>query len=155
MSLKKIEQVKADKGFKIFDLIVYAVIIVSVAVAFTVLFTVRDDSPLSGIRVYAKGAAVFEYTFSDGKYKILGDAADIEVDDGDGILAVKITTDAGFNEIEINKSGRVKVTDADCKNKDCVYSLEIKDNSGIIFCSPHGLRVVPYNYVDDGANVEI
>ena len=50
MSLKKIEQVKADKGFKIFDLIVYAVIIVSVAVAFTVLFTVRDDSPLSGIR---------------------------------------------------------------------------------------------------------
>ncbi len=73
MSLKKIEQVKADKGFKIFDLIVYAVIIVSVAVAFTVLFTVRDDSPLSGIRVYAKGAAVFEYTFSDGKYNITND----------------------------------------------------------------------------------
>lgn len=155
MSLKKVTQVKADRGFKIFDLIVYGIVILAVAVAFIVLFTTRDDSPLSGIRVYAKGEAVFEYSFKENAYKIVGDGAKITVDKDEEKLTVRIATDVGYNTMEIFKSGKVKVVDADCKNKDCVYSMEIKDNSGIIYCSPHGLRIVPYDYSDFGPDVEI
>ena len=45
MSLKKIEQVKKDKGFRLFDLIIYGVIVLTVAVLFIVIFTTRDTDP--------------------------------------------------------------------------------------------------------------
>ena len=63
MSLKKIEQVKKDKGFKIFDLIIYGVIIITVAVLFIVVFTTRNTDPLTGIKVYVNSEIVFEYEF--------------------------------------------------------------------------------------------
>ena len=44
MSLKKVEQVKADKGFKIWDLIIYGVIAVTVAVLFIVIFATKDEA---------------------------------------------------------------------------------------------------------------
>ena len=43
MSLKKIEQVKKDRGFKIFDLIVYGAVIVAVIVSFVVIFTTKNS----------------------------------------------------------------------------------------------------------------
>ena len=155
MSLKKIEQVKADKGFKIFDVVVYGLIAVLVVALFIAVFVTRDDSPLSGIRVYSKGVAVFEYNFEKDEYKQLSDDVKTEVTDKDGVLTVKITADVGYNVLEIKKSGSVKVTAADCRSLDCIYSPAIKDNSGIIYCSPHGLRIVPYNYSTDDPNVNV
>ena len=67
MSLKKVEQVKADKGFKIWDLIIYGAIAVIVAVLFITLFAVRDTSPLKGIRVVLGNEVVYEYDFENGK----------------------------------------------------------------------------------------
>lgn len=152
MSLKKVRQVKADKGFKIWDLAVYGAVAIVAVVIFLAVFLTRDSSPLEGVRVYSRGTPVFEYVFGKDEYKILGDgAAEVVVTDGDGELTVRVTTDDGYNVISVNKSGGVKVTEADCKNKDCVYIPEITDNGGIIFCSPHGLRVVPFDYdPDDG-----
>ena len=63
MSLKKVTQVKADKGFKLPDLIIYCALLVLVAVTFIVVFTTRDDSPLKGIRIYVKSEIVYEYDF--------------------------------------------------------------------------------------------
>lgn len=151
MSLKKIESVKKDKGFKIWDLIIYGVIIAMVAVTFTVVFTTRDTSPLSGIRIYTKGIAVFQYSFESGKYEVLSDTAQIEVNDGSDALTVKITTGNDYNVVEIVKSGSVSVKEANCRSYDCIYASPIKDNSGFIICSPHALRIVPYNFdPDDG-----
>lgn len=153
MSLKKIGQVKADKGFKIWDLIIYGVIIALVAALFIAVFATRDDSPLRGIRIYSKGEAVFEYSFQSGKYEQLSQSVEITAEEGDGVLLVTVKSDVGYNKVEIKKSGSVRVTDADCKNRDCVYSMEIKDNGGIIYCSPHGLRIVPYDFQSDGPEV--
>jgi len=44
MSLKKIQQVKKDKGFKIFDLIIYGIIILTVAVLFIAIFATRNTN---------------------------------------------------------------------------------------------------------------
>ncbi len=150
MSLKKVRQTKADKGFKIWDLIVYGAIIALAVVLFIVVFTTRDTSPLSGIRIYSKGAAVFEYSFESGKYQKLSEAADLEISDEGDKLIIKISCSEGYNVVELGKSGYVKVTDADCANKDCVHMHDIVDNSSAIYCTPHGLRIVPYEFEDDG-----
>ena len=59
MSLKKIEQVKRDRGFKIPDLIVYGAVIVAVIVSFVVIFTTKNSDPLTGIRVYSGAQFLF------------------------------------------------------------------------------------------------
>ncbi|MDE5942763.1 MAG: NusG domain II-containing protein [Clostridia bacterium] len=153
MSLKKIESVKKDRGFKIWDLIIYGVIIALVVITFTVVFTTRDTSPLSGIRIYSKGVAVFEYSFENGKYNILSDANEIEVSDNGESLTVKITSGKEYNLVEIVKSGSVSIKEANCHSLDCVYMPAIKDNSGFIYCSPHALRIVPFNFDPDDGNI--
>ncbi len=71
MSLKKVSQVKADKGFKIWDLIVYGAIVIIIAVIFIAVFVTKDAGPLKGIRIYSAENLVFEYDFTSGEYKNL------------------------------------------------------------------------------------
>lgn len=147
MSLKKVQQVKADRGFKIFDLIVYGAIALLVAALFIAVFASRDTSPVEGIRVYAGGTAVFEYDFGKGSYTVLGES--VTVTDGE-VLTVKIDTAGGCNVLEINKAERTaKMAEADCRGQDCVHTPAIKDNSGIIYCSPHGIKIVPFGHEED------
>ncbi len=145
MSLKKIDEVKKDRGFKIFDLIIYGVVALFVAVTFIVIFTTRDTSPASGIRVYSDNAVVFEYNFKDGKHKNLNKDRVEVLSEDDKTLEIKVTFDGGHNTVLIDKSGRVTVKDADCFGKTCM-AMEIKDKSGMIYCSPHRLRIEPYNF---------
>ncbi|MCX4286764.1 MAG: hypothetical protein OSJ68_05690, partial [Clostridia bacterium] len=67
MSLRKIEQLKADKGFKIWDLIVYGVIITVAITLMIILFAVRDTSALKGIRIYVVNNIIYEYDFENDK----------------------------------------------------------------------------------------
>ena len=50
MSLKKVEAVKKEKGFKILDLIVYGIILAIVVVLFIVVFATKNTDALSGDR---------------------------------------------------------------------------------------------------------
>lgn len=147
MSKTTLENVKKDKGFQIFDLIVYGVIVLIVAVSFIAVFATKDKSPLTGVKVYLEEIAVFEYDLENDKYEIT-EGYNIDVSDNGDSLQVKISTEAGYNLIEIEKKGRVRIKEADCHGRDCVYSPAIKDNNGIIFCSPHRLKITPSNYDD-------
>lgn len=145
MSLKKIQQVKRNKAFVIWDVIVYGVIIAVTLAIFLAVFLTRDTSPLKGVRISVEDLVVYEYNFESGDEK-LNEAFVEKLDDG----KIKVTSKYGYNIIEI-ESGGVKVTDADCGKLDCVYTGEIKDNSGIIYCSPHKLKIQPYGFdIDDG-----
>lgn len=146
MSLKKVQQVKKDRGFKPADLIVYGLIAALVAALFIAVFATRDTSPLSGVRVYVGAEVVFEYNFSSGEYSA---AEGVEVTHGD-VIGVRIEVDGGYNVLEINPSARTaKVTQADCRGQDCVHTPAITDNSGIIYCSPHGVKIVPFGLKGD------
>lgn len=151
MSLKKVGEVKKDRGFRLFDLIVYGVIVLFVAVTFIVVFTTRDVNPLGGIRVYADDKTVFEYDF---KSEPVYDKEKVELAEDNGNLILTVRAGGGYNKIVIDKDKKtVKVTDADCGKKDCVYTPAIKNNSGIIYCSPHRLRIVPYNFDPDNGKI--
>ncbi len=156
MSLKKVGQVKADRGFKIWDLLVYGIIILIAAVLFVVVFTTRDTSPLTGIRIYSANDVVFEYNFVKSEYTVLDETCVEVTDDGEEFLLITLRFDGGgYNCVEIDKRGSVKVTSADCGKKDCTYSPEIKDNSGMIYCLPHRLKILPYGFDVDGGVIKI
>ncbi|MDE7082436.1 MAG: NusG domain II-containing protein [Clostridia bacterium] len=144
MSLKKVEQVKVDKGFRIWDLIIYGAIAVIVAVLFIVIFVTKDESPLTGVRVFVEGQTVFEYEFNgEPMYSETVKAEHVKEDDS-GLTVTVNSSDGGVNVIYIDKSAKtVKVTEANCNGKQCVYFHAIDDNNKLIYCSPHGLRIEP------------
>ena len=152
MALKKIEQVKKDRGFKLFDIIIYGAVILIVAVLFIVLFTTRDTSSLTGVRITVKGETVFEYEF--GETPQFSDAVTVE-EDGKGITVI-IVSDGDKNVVFIDKEkNTAKMIEADCKGRQCLYFEEMKDNSDFIYCSPHGVKVEPLFKDLDNPNIPV
>lgn len=161
MSLKKVESVKSEKGFKLPDLIVYGIILLLVAILLITTFATRNTDPFQGVRVYVDKTAVMSYDFNkDGLsgLEVIAKDGSVEVPENvsGNVFTVKVRTGGdGYNLIEINRSSRsVRVVEANCSSHDCVHTPAIKDNNGIIFCSPHRLRIIPFNFEveDDGGD---
>lgn len=141
MSLKKIEQTKRDKWFRIFDLIIYGVILVSVAVLFIVLFTTRDTSSLTGVRITVKSSVVFEYEFGK-EYRKLSE--DIEVEEDEKGITVTVRRGDDLNVVYIDKDKKTaKMQEANCRGKHCLYFSPLENNSQFISCSPHSVKIEP------------
>lgn len=154
MSLKKIGQIKEGKWFRVWDLIVYGIIAVTVAALFLSVFLTRDRSPASGIRITYAGTAVFEYDYSSDKYSVIAaDCIEINSDSDDKLELIFHPNGGGYNKVLIDKKNKsARVIDADCSTrKDCVYSPAITDNSLIICCPPHKMTIEPLklNIKDD------
>lgn len=156
MSLKKTQQLKNDRGFKPADLIIYGIIVLLVAAAFIWVFASRDSAPLSGFTVYVGNTRVFEYDFTRNKYAVLpADGVEVETEEGAN-LTVTVRQAAGYNVLEVDVSAKsVRVVQADCGRGDCVFTPAVRDNSGIIYCSPHRLRIVPFNFDDYNGDILI
>lgn len=158
MSLKKIEQVKADKGFKIFDLIIYGVVTALAVVLFIVVFTVRDTSPVRGVKFKYINEIIYEYDFEKGEISRNDKYIEItEETEEKLIIKIKLTGDE-FNVVELDKSGSVKMIDANCPRKDCIHGntfigSEIKNNSDYIHCLPHKFQILPYDYDLDNGDI--
>ncbi|MDE6613426.1 MAG: NusG domain II-containing protein [Clostridia bacterium] len=141
MSLKKIEQVKKDRGFKILDLIIYGAVLALVAALFIAVFTTRDTSALTGVKITVGTESVFEYEFG-GEPQKKADCVTVE-EDGKSIT-VTVVTDGGTNVVYIDKAEKTaKMIEADCRGKQCMYFPELDNNSKYIYCSPHGVKVEP------------
>lgn len=153
MSLKKVEQVKRDKGFKLADLIIYGAIVIIIAVVFIVTFAVRGGT-LRGVRIKVYGTAVFACSFENGTYSAFTEDDSIEftkIEDGRQLVTVK--GEQGYNVVEINYVNRtVKVVEADCRHGDCIYSnlhptqIITSNQSLPIYCNPHALIIEPLDY---------
>lgn len=140
MSLKKIKQVKEDKGFKIFDLVIYGAILLAVAAMFIAVFATRNGDPLTGVRIYYSAETVFEYEF--GGEPVYSDC--VSVEETDAGLTVTVTVAEGKNVLYIDKQAKTaKMAEADCNGKQCTYFAAISDNNGLIYCNPHKLRIEP------------
>lgn len=164
MSLKKVEQVKKDRFFKIWDILIYGIIAAVIVALFLAVTLTADKSSLSGIEGYYNNNLAFTYNFAEDELKVvLTDNIKVEENNSDTVKLLFVT-DGGsltehtdYNIIEINKSARsVRITESDCSNrKDCVYSPAITNSAGLIVCSPHRLRILPADYEDDGQTLPI
>lgn len=154
MSLKKIDEIKNSKWFRIWDFVVFGVIIV-VAVALILAFTLgRDKSKLGGFSVSFRGETVLTYEFGSDKPPKVLNAAYVEVKEEKGGFTVRFESgDGGYNVIYVDTAARtVDVTDSNCSShKDCVHTAKLTNNSSLpIICTVHGLTVSPLKFVDDG-----
>lgn len=155
MSLKKVEQVKADKWFKIWDIIVYGVLLAAVVVLIISFAIIGNGGELDGVCVSYNGEQVFVYNFDDGDYNVFAEDRIIIKEETAQKLILTFYTEnkKGFNEIEIDKKGRsAKVTSSNCSlHKDCVYTAALDSKRSVpIICTPHALSIAPLSPSDDG-----
>lgn len=151
MSLKKIEQVKKDKGFKVLDLIIYGAVLLVVAVLFIVIFSTHNTDPLSGVKIYVNAQEVFAYEF--GGVPTNSGRAEVE-EDNKGITVTIRSEDGDLNVIYIDKSEKsVKMIETNCRGQQCLYFPAIDNNSKFIYCNPHGLKIEPYFRDFDNPNI--
>lgn len=160
MSLKKVESVKSEKGFKLPDLIVYGAIILLVTALFIAVFATRNTEPFQGVQVYVNNTAVMSYDFNKDELKIIAKDGSVQPENVEGsVFTVKVSVgEERYNIIEIDRTTRsVSIVQANCGSHDCVHTPAIKNNNGIIFCSPHRLRIVPFDFEveDNGGNILI
>ena len=124
------------KPFRVFDLIIYALI----AVAIVCLFAFARPKTGKSIEVLYKGERVLFYDFETKNFTA-GGAVELI-----GENKFRIKTEKGYNDIEIDLEKKTAtVTDADCKGKECV-KMNLKE--GAIICVPHSLVI---KYTDDTA----
>ena len=128
----KVENVK--KGmFKRWDIAVYALIAVLIAVSLIVFFANKTST--EAFEVYINGEKVMEYSFADNSYLIYkSDRVEVV-----GDAQFRFICDGGYNVLKVDKDNKdAVVTDADCAGKEC---KSMKLSSGTIICAPHGLVV--------------
>lgn len=160
MSLKKIEQIKGGKPFKIWDVIIYAAVLVIVAALFITLYFMRSRGELMGISVIYNGIEIFTYDFGEDKYEIMDESHIVIISESGEALYLRFVvnsddTENDYNDIYIDKTApSVSVTEADCSShKDCCYMSAITDDSMEIYCTPHKLRVTAANFKPSGTDI--
>lgn len=162
MSLKKLRQVRADRGFKIWDILVYGVVLAAIALMFISLFFTADRSGVTAIKItfIKNGESLTAFTYdydNDGYEVILPENIEITAED-ERELCLYFYSDDGrkeYNYIIINKTERsVWVEEANCRNKTCMGFGKLKNNNQAISCSPHGYMVIePVAYQVSGSKI--
>lgn len=118
---------KIKKKQKNIMLIIPIVLLVIICIIFIILrgfrFGLNQELviALDGVR----------YTYDDGTYPTLNDTKQFT-----------ITTDLGFNTIEIN-NGSISVIDSDCRDEICIHTGKINftTDTDMIVCAPHRLCI--------------
>ena len=160
MSLKKIEQIKDNKPFKILDLVIYMAVLLSAAALFVAFYFTRERGELTGICVYYNSVEIFTYDFENDEYKISDESHIVNITDSAEALSLRFVvnadnTESDYNDIYIDKTAvSVTVTQADCSShKDCCYMSDITNDSMEIYCTPHKLRITAVDFKPSGTDI--
>lgn len=155
MSIRKIEQIKEGRFFRLSDLIIYGVILIVTAALFLAYFLTRDNSAADGFKVRYGDRVVFTYYYDKDEYDKIKYPENIEITSDDSEkLCLTFYTDGkkGYNKITVDKKERTAfVQEADCTRKDCVHSAPLRGNSTVISCLSHNMHIEPLKrkVVDD------
>ena len=145
MSSDKLHQTKPAPWLKRWHMLIYALILLLLFALFLFFVIFPEREQLTGVEIFVKNERVFFCEFEEGSYTI-EDTSRVRVEENGGLLLVTVTTEKGFNIIEIDtKARRAEMTDADCSwSRDCVHMPAIENTaSAPISCIPHGVVVMP------------
>ena len=150
MSVKIYESVKKRKPFGVYDLILYATIVLIAVGLFLGFFVFKSDDGSDGFKVVIDEKEAFVFYYETCYYEIKDSVATITVevkDDEKGLYSVSVYLGDGkdYNVLSVNAEEKtVSITEADCSaKKDCVHTPAINGDSGAIYCMPHKLKVLP------------
>lgn len=148
LKIKNYLKIKQNKPFEINDIFIYLLLIVTIFVLFLFFVFLPKNDKTSGFAVYKGQDLVLTFYNQTNDYLIQNNylnLVDIKTQQ-DGVLITVFTdqNQKGYNVIFINTNERfIKMHDSTCsQSKDCVHSPAI-NNSGMIYCAPHDLKLVP------------
>jgi len=139
----EIEQIKKSKLFHKWDIVIYLILIVLIALSF-IIFLPKKNSSLSVIEMKYKNDVVLTYSFDDKEFKYIdGNHITIE-QEGENYLITffESNENSDYNVIKIdilNKQVTMELTDCST-HKDCM-SMKITKSSDTIICLPHSLSI--------------
>ncbi|MGN0819034.1 MAG: NusG domain II-containing protein [Christensenellaceae bacterium] len=130
--------VLAKKPFKKGDIVVYCLILLTVAL---LMIPALHKQEYSGFDVFVDNKLVFSYNYNDGTYTAYGDRVSRVSD-----CVFNIDAIGGYNRITVDRaSKKVYVSDTDCGvSKECVKM----GKSSVIVCVPHKLVIKETNNHD-------
>ena len=135
-----LKRYKNDRFFKPFDLIIYIVIALIVALSIISLIALTKTTDTDGFKVVKNGQEVFSYTYKNG-ILINADFKDNVTVNSDGTITV--TFDGKHNTLKFNDDEKwVQVVDANCKTHDCITAGKLKSN-GVILCLHNNVKILP------------
>lgn len=142
-----VKHIKNSKPFKLFDLFLYAFILILVLALFLGFVVFKNKSSLEGFKVFIGQEKILEYSFTTDKVEISADYSHF-VEYNKNSCEIKVYVDQlkkEFNVIAFDKTKRyVLVKESNCSNtKDCTHFKPLTDANGLIFCSPHQLKILP------------
>ena len=141
---KQVLQLKEQKPFKLFDVILYAVIAVFIVGLFVAFFQ-KTDSNFVGVDVNLDGEVIMNYRFENDVIKV-GDKWKDKIlvsYDGD-LIIVKFVFGKDYNVLEIDKAKKcAKMIEANCSyHKECVNNFPVIDSADkFTICAPHKLQI--------------
>ena len=149
---KSLSEIKKEKFFSKWDLIIYSLIVVLEIGLFCVVATVdNDETVLNKIEVYYRENVIYEYDFlkNNGIINEIKYCSVSEKSFGD-YTEIKITVPEGKNTLIVS-DGKAYMSEADCSAyPECVHNFQpIKKGGEIIVCLPHKIKVVSFGSQDN------
>lgn len=143
MSLDTLQRLRRRGLFHPADIAVYAVLLALIAALFLAV-ALQPKEDFVGIEIIWREDCIFRYSFG-GTYQITqGYEARVAVSESETRLIVTVYTpdQTGYNEVTIERSGKVFVSATDCSaRQDCLHMQPVQDSTGVILCVPHELKI--------------
>lgn len=143
MSKQTIQNIKTNKPFAWWDIIIYILLALLVIGLFWGIVWSKDNDKVVGIEIVQNDAIILTYDFDTDTIKTYSQSVMID-QTSHGYMVMIHTQDAkGYNKIAINVYDRtVDVVDTNCSHsKECMHTQPIKHQTDSIICMPHALII--------------
>lgn len=141
-------KIKAYKPFEFNDIFLYSFILLLVVVLFLCFVILPQTKQAVGFSIEINDKNIFSFDYSTYEYIIETDYSNyIDIDKERNTITIYLNDErTEFNRLVFNTDKKVvKMLESTCsKTKDCLYEPEIS-KTGIIYCAPHKLKVLPIN----------
>lgn len=150
LKVKNYEKIKQNKPFEINDIFVYLIIVVLIFSLFFCLIILPKSTTSNGFLVYKNQDKVLTYLHSQNTVIVEDDFLSlVQIEKGQNSTTIKIYHDKNKDKYNVivfdHQSKKAKMQQSTCsQSKDCTF-LPAIDNSGMIYCAPHDLKIVPLN----------
>lgn len=144
------EKLKSNKPFSVGDIYIYLGLILVIFALFLSIIIIPNSKKTDGFVIYKGEKKILTYYYENDLEKIEDDfLALVQIENADNGKLISIFSDSEKTEYNIvfvnSKEQTVKMHDSTCSiSKDCTISPKIS-NSGMIYCAPHEIKIVPLN----------
>jgi hypothetical protein len=139
-----LDELKKQPYFKLGDIIIYVVILITVVTLLCVFLIPNTNRTLEKVNIYYDDTLIYVYDFDKNEGEIVKGYENyiVEQKDTEKTL-VRIKTNDGENFLEIGKDNAV-MAKSDCSHfADCVKSFRpIKEGGDVIICLPNKIRII-------------